>query len=156
MIEAYRISKEPSASRAFSGESSKEWGGRWNSKGVAVVYAAATRSLAMLEILVHLRGSGAGSTVKRPYLIYPVSFDEAQLEELSNSNLPPGWDSEPPVHASQSIGDAWVLAAGSAVLSIPSAIVPEERNYVLNPNHKGFSQIRIGSAAGCRFDPRLL
>lgn len=158
MIEAYRISKESNPAKAFSGQGAKDWGGRWNSKSVAVVYTAAHRSLSILEVLVHVKGgAGTGSAaISTPFYVYSVSFDSALLEELSTSSLPAGWNSEPPTAASQSLGDAWVLAASSAVLSVPSVIVPEERNYVLNPSHPRFPDIRIGAPVACALDPRLL
>ena len=158
MIEAYRISKEPNPAKAFSGQGAKDWGGRWNSKGVAVIYTAEHRSLSILEVLVHVKG-GAGMgrpAISVPFYIYPISYDAALLEELPISSLPAGWNSEPPTAASQSFGDAWVSAARSPVLAVPSVIVPEERNYVLNPNHPRFPEIQIGSPVVCSFDPRLL
>lgn len=158
MIEAYRISKESNPAKAFSGQGAKDWGGRWNSRGVAVVYTAAHRSLSMLEVLVHVKG-GAGTgrrAISMPFCIYRVSFESAQLEEFPISNLPAGWNSEPPTAASQSLGDAWVLAARSPVLALPSVIVPEERNYILNPNHSRFPEVQIASPVVCSFDPRLL
>jgi RES domain-containing protein len=158
LIEAYRISKEPNLVKVFSGQGAKDWGGRWNSRGVAVVYTAAHRSLSILEVLVHVKGgAGMGSVaISAPFYIYGISFDAALLEELSITGLPVGWKSEPPTAASQSLGDAWVLAARSPVLAVPSVIVPEERNYVLNPNHSHFPEIQVGSPVVCSVDPRLL
>lgn len=158
MIEAYRISKDSNPAKAFSGQGAKDWGGRWNSRGVALVYTAAHRPLSILEVLVHVKG-GAGmgrATIGTPFYVYTVSFDEALLEKLLISSLPAGWNSEPPTAASQSLGDAWVLAARSAVLAVPSVIVHEERNYLLNPNHPRFPEVQIGQPAVCAVDPRLL
>lgn len=158
MIEAYRIAKEPNRVKAFSGQGAKDWGGRWNSKGVAVVYTAEHRSLSILEVLVHVKG-GAGmgrSAISVPFYIYPISFDAALLEELPISSLSTGWNSEPPTAGSQSLGDAWVSVARSPVLAVPSMIVPEERNCVLNPSHPRFPEIQIGSPVVGSFDPRLL
>jgi RES domain-containing protein len=158
LIEAYRISKEANPAKAFSGQGAKDWGGRWNSRGVAVVYTAALRSLSILEVLVHVKG-GAGTgtaAILSPFYMCGISFDRALMEELPMASLPAGWNSEPPTAASQSLGDAWVLAAGSPVLAVPSVIVPEERNYVLNPNHPRSSEIQIGSPVVCSIDPRLL
>ena len=123
-----------------------------------MVYTAAHRSLSILEILVHVKGgSGTERTaIRMPFYVYAVSFDAALLKELPISNLPAGWNSEPPTAASQSLGDAWVLAATSPVLEVPSVIVPEERNYVLNPNHQRFPEIQIGPPVACSVDPRLL
>ena len=155
MIQAWRITKTTDLKKAFSGEGSRLYGGRWNSKGIAVVYAAATRSLAMLEILVHMRN--AQQTVAPiPYMLFPASFNERLVEEIPLASLPPGWDIEPPTNSTKSIGDAWVSAASSLVLSVPSVIVPEERIYILNPGHKLFTQIQFGSSMPCKFDPRLL
>jgi RES domain-containing protein len=158
LIEAYQISKESNPAKAFSGQGAKDWGGRWNSKGVAVVYTAEHRSLSILEVLVHVKGGAGmgGSAISVPFYIYPISLDAALLEELPISSLSAGWNSEPPTAASQSLGDAWVSAARSPALAVPSVIVPEERNYVMNPNHPRFPEIKIGSPVVCSFDPRLL
>jgi RES domain-containing protein len=158
LIEAYRISKEPNPAKAFSGQGAKDWGGRWNSRSVAVVYTAAHRSLSILEVLVHVKG-GAGMgrvAISTPFYVYAVSFDAALLEELPISSLPAGWNSEPPTAASQSLGDAWVLTATGSVLAVPSVIVPEEHNYILNPNHPRFPEVQIGPPVVCSVDPRLL
>jgi RES domain-containing protein len=158
LIEAYRISKESDPAKAFSGQGAKDWGGRWNSRGVAVVYTAAHRSLAILEVFVHVKGgAGTGSAaISVPFYIYGISFDATLMEELPIASLPAGWNSEPPTAVSQSLGDAWVGAARSPVLAVPSVIVREERNYVLNPNHPRFSAIQIESPVVCSIDPRLL
>jgi RES domain-containing protein len=157
LIEAYRITKQPSAKKAFSGTGARLYGGRWNSVGVEVVYASAHRSLSVLEVLVRMEDDEVGSgAVLIPYLIYPISFDEALLEELSATSLPADWASSPPARSTQQIGDDWVLRAGSPVLSVPSVVVPEERNYVLNPNHTRFAEIQIGHPVRCKIDPRLL
>jgi RES domain-containing protein len=158
LIEAYRISKESSPAKAFSGQGAKDWGGRWNGKGVAVVYTAAHRSLSILEVLVHIKG-GAGMgrvAISTPFYSCAVSFDAALIEEMPIASLPAGWNSEPPTAASQGLGDAWVLAARSPILAVPSVLVPEERNYILNPNHPRFPEIQIGSRVVCSVDPRLL
>ena len=123
-----------------------------------MVYTAAHRSLSILEVLVHIKGgAGIGSAaIGTPFYIYTVSFDAALLEELPISSLPAGWNSEPPTAASQNFGDVWVSAAKTPVLAVPSVIVPEERNYILNPNHPRFSEIQIGAPVQCQVDPRLL
>jgi RES domain-containing protein len=152
LIEAWRITTLATKDAAFSGEGARRYGGRWNSAGVAVVYAASHRSLAMLEILVHLRGRGPLPA----YRAFPVRFDESLVEPVPLSALADAWDAEPPTAASRTVGDTWVKGAKSAVLAVPSAVVPEETNYLLNPNHAQFSMITIGDPSLCRFDPRLL
>ncbi len=96
------------------------------------------------------------AAISTPFYVYPVSFDAALLEKLPSSSLSAGWNSEPPTAASQSLGDAWVLAARSAILAVPSVIVPEEHNYLLNPNHPRFPEIKIALPVACSIDPRLL
>jgi RES domain-containing protein len=158
LIEAYRITKESDPARAISGQGAKDWGGRWNSKGVAVVYTAAHRSLSILEILVHIKG-GAGTgraAIGAPFYVYAVTFDEALIEEVPIGTLLAGWNGEPPTAASQSLGDAWARAARSAVLAVPSVIVREERNYVLNPHHPRFSEVQVAFPVPCPVDPRLI
>jgi RES domain-containing protein len=155
LITAWRISKTTDIRRAFSGEGSRLYGGRWNSKGIAVVYAAATRSLVMLEILVHMRNTQQ-TVPPVPYMLFSTSFDERLLEELPPSSLPPDWDLEPPTDSTKFIGDAWVSAASNPVLSVPSVLVPEERAYIPNPGHDLFAQIQFGSPVPCKFDPRLI
>ena len=152
MIEAFRITPLRDKDAAFAGEGARKYGGRWNSAGVPVVYAASHRSLAMLEILVHFRGKSSPPG----YVIYPVRFDESQVERIALSRLPAGWDAEPVSVTSMAVGDAWVKAAAKPVLAVPSAVVPEEINYVLNPNHTAFGSIAIDDPSPCRFDPRLM
>jgi RES domain-containing protein len=135
--------------KAFTGEGAKLYGGRWNSQGVPVVYTAEHKSLAMLEMLVHLHTA-------RKYDLYMVSFDDSLMQELAVEDLPHHWNIEPPSLDTQKIGDNWVARASSAVLSVPSSVVPEERNYILNPHHPDFKRIEIGSWMPCQFDPRLL
>jgi RES domain-containing protein len=147
---AWRITRARKAADAFSGEGARRFGGRWNSPGIRMVYTAGSRSLVILEILAHLMESAP----LNHYLLYRVECDDALVQILSD--LQPGWNAEPPTAASQSVGDAWVDSATHPVLSVPSAIVPEERNYLLNPAHPEFSQIVIGRPAAYSIDPRLL
>lgn len=149
MIEAWRIDRKSYRATAFTGEGARLYGGRWNSAGVPVIYTAEHKSLAMLEILVHLRKV-------KDYELYSVKFDESLVQELAIQNLPANWDVEPPTSDTQELGDSWVMSASSAVLSVPSVVVPEEQNYILNPRHPDFKHIRIEGPFPCFFDPRLL
>lgn len=148
MIETWRIDREIYRATTFSGEGARLYGSRWNSKGVSVVYTAEHRSLAMLEILVHLRKP-------KDYELYSVKFDESLVQELGAQNLPRNWDVEPPTSDTQDLGDNWVMSASSAVLSVPSAVVPEERNYILNPRHPDFNLVQVAGSFPGYFDPRL-
>jgi RES domain-containing protein len=98
--------------------------------------------LATLEILAGLRTPA----VIPAYVLIPVEFDEAFVTELDVRKLRKGWQDSPPGDATQRLGDRWIEAAESAVLRVPSAVVPSEFNYVLNPAHLDFARIRIGRA----------
>src|SRR2546427_5515645 len=151
MPEAWRIVKEKHAATAFSGEGAARTGGRWNSRGVPVVYTSATKSLAALETLVHLN-----PPVLFRYVIFRVEFDDRLVEEIPSRSLPRNWRMEPAPPSTRRIGDSWVRARRSAVLAVPSVIISGELNYVLNPAHPYFKKISIGKPAAFAFDPRLL
>lgn len=148
---AWRIVKEKHARTALDGEGAWRYGGRWNSRGIRVVYASATRSLAALESLVHLT-----PPIIFKYVAISVEFDEALLETTPDSALPADWTEEPPPPSTKGLGDRWVSEARSAVLEVPSVIVATESNYLLNPSHPDFGKIRVGKPQPFAFDPRLL
>ena len=151
MSEAWRIVKEKHAAKAFSGEGAAKTGGRWNSRGVWVVYTSSTKSLAALENLVHLN-----PPVLFRYVALRVQFDDALVERVVRHTLPAGWQVEPPAPSTQAIGDAWVREARSAVLEVPSVIISGEPNYILNPAHLDFKRITVGKSERFTFAPRLL
>ncbi len=150
MPRAWRIVKSKHAGSALDGEGARLYGGRWNSRGVRVVYASGSKSLAALETLVHLQ-----SPVTTAYVAIPLEFDEALVEIFPPRKLPGGWNAEPPSPVSQEIGDAWVGQGRSAMLALPS-VLTGETNFLLNPAHHDFAKIRIGSPEPFSFDPRLL
>ena len=152
MISAWRIIKARHVSSAFSGEGARLAGGRWNSKGIAVAYTAGSESLATLEMLVHL---GAGAALQS-YVLIRSDFDEALVTEVDATALPSSWRSFPAPAALAAIGDAWVSSATSAVLSVPSVIVPSEANYLFNPQHSQFNAIQVGTPTTFSFDPRFV
>ncbi len=151
MPEAWRIVKKKHAASAFSGEGAAKTGGRWNSKGLRVVYASSTRSLAALENLVHLN-----PPVRFKYVMFRIEFDSGLIERLRPKALPRNWKAEPPPPSTQQIGDGWVRKARSPVLAVPSVIIPHEVNYLINPAHSDFRKIKIGKRQTFAFDSRLL
>lgn len=151
-IQAWRIIKAKHATTAFTGGSAKTYGGRWNSPGTAVVYTAGSTSLAILEMLVHLQAQD----LMRRYVIFEVSFDETLVTTVDPARLPKSWRRSPSPATVQQVGDAWVAGGTSAVLRLPSVIVPSEWNYLLNPAHPDFAKITIGPKQPIKFDPRLV
>ena len=150
-VVAWRIVKQRLARSAFDGEGARRYGGRWNSRGVAVVYLAQTQSLAALEILVHI---DSPQLLER-YVAIPVSIDPNLIELIEISSLPKNWAAYPPPKRIRAIGDDWVASASSAVLQVPSVIVPLENNFLLNPRHPDFPKLKIGKPVPFKFDPRL-
>ena len=150
-LEAWRMVKEKRVATAFSGEGAAKTGGRWNSRGLAVVYTSATRSLAALETLVHLN-----PPVMFNYRIIRLEFDAGWVERLTLAALPSDWQTEPRLLSTRQLGDDWARSSRSAILAVPSVIIPDETNYVLNPAHPDFKRITISKPVPFTFDPRLL
>jgi RES domain-containing protein len=150
-MKAWRITKRKHARTAFSGEGARLYGGRWNRPGVPLVYVAESQSLAVLEMLVHLDAPA----LLEKYVFLEVDFDASLVIDLARSSLPKNWQSDPVPEAIQAIGDRWVLSGDSVVLRVPSVLVPEESNFLLNPRHPDFGNIGISRPHAFRFDPRL-
>jgi RES domain-containing protein len=151
MIRAWRVVKARHASTAFDGEGSRLYGSRWNSPGIRLVAVSETLSLAILEILVHLQSND----LLPSYVEYDVEFDETLVGQVERRSLPEGWRTSPPPSATQEIGDAWVRRGSSAVLEAPSALIPHEKNYLLNPLHPGFHAVKVSPQRPLDVDPRI-
>jgi RES domain-containing protein len=149
-MRAWRIVKETHAATAFDGKGARLYGGRWNSAGIRLIYTSGTKALAALESLLHLN-----PPVIFKYHAIPIEFDKALVEKLAPATLPADWTDEPPPPSTKAVGDAWVKKARSAVLDVPSVIVPGEANYLLNPAHPDFKKIVIGNPEPFSFDPLL-
>ena len=135
----------------MTGEGARIHGGRWNRPGRRVVYCSATRSLAALEILAHM-----GGVVTPPALVViEIDIPDA-IRPYVPAVIGAGWDDEPPGPASQDVGEAWLAARASPVMEVPSAIVPQESNWLLDPEHPDFRTLLIGSPAPFVLDARLV
>ncbi len=152
MIPAFRLCKTKHLATAFTGEGARIAGGRWNSPGVAAVYASSSLSLATLEVLVHLEEPEAFA---RMFSWFAMEIPDDLAEVLDAAKLPPGWCADESTAATQTLGDAWVRSQRTAVLAVPSVVTPGESNYLLNPGHPRFPEIRIGKPQPFRPDPRL-
>ena len=150
MPTAYRIVKARHAGTAFSGEGARIAGGRWNLPGDAVVYASASLALAAIETFVHL----GDDALHIRFVHFRIEMPDAVAVQRCR-RPPPGWRAEPPDEASMRYGSTWLRRARTAVLEVPSAIVPPEKNYLLNPRHPEFRRIRIGRPLPLVFDPRM-
>ena len=150
-VVGWRIVKEKHASTAFSGEGARIFEGRWNSAGVWMVYCSENLALAALEILAHTRPV----TLRDKFRAFRVSWDEAIMAIVDLKKLPKGWNAQPPTVASKNIGDEWIRAGRSAILALPSVLVPLEKTFLLNPKHADFRRIKIKDAGNFVLDPRL-
>ena len=151
MLSAWRLTKTKLLTGAWDGEGAKKSGGRWNSVGIAVVYTSGTLSLALVEVLVHLP-----SGILPAYSAVRVDFDESMITAVDPVELPANWRDHPPPPETKAIGSEWVAGGKTAILRVPSVVVPGEWNFLLNPAHRDFARIRIGGAMAFPFDPRLL
>jgi RES domain-containing protein len=152
VITAWRIVDPALADTAFTGEGLRLRGARWNPSGVRLVYTASSISLAMLEILVHNQRA-----LRVPeFAVFSCHFPEALVETVDRGRLPADWRSYPAPVELQRIGGEWLESKASAVLEVPSAVIEEEVNYLLNPEHEDFGSIDIGHPRSFRIDPRLI
>lgn len=150
-MRVYRIVTLPHASDAFTGEGARLFGGRWNPKGVPLVYTAATRSLALLEMLVQ------DQPLRARYAFVPADVPKnLRITRLTPAELPSNWRSPAARTRLQEIGREWLAAGRGAVLAVPSVVLPQEQNFLLNPRHAGFGRIRAEAAEPLEMDSRLL
>ncbi len=137
---AWRLCRESFAD--LSGEGARRYGGRWNSPGRPLIYAASTAALAVLEVRVHL--DLPPELLPDDYVLVTIDLGDAAIEAVSAI----------PEHP-QAFGDAWLNEQRSPVLQVPSAIVPESPNFLINPAHTEASGVRIVQRRGFEFDRRL-
>ena len=150
----YRIEREKYLKTTLSGTgASISIGFRWNSINTKLVYTAESRALAMLEVSVHLDLSEDLPTDR--YFVEIEIPDKIIIQEVKIEDLPEDWNSKPPTLTTQTIGDDFVIQNESAVLKVPSSIVPQEYNYLINPNHPDAKKIKVIRKKSLNFDPRL-
>lgn len=150
-MQVYRITTAPFAADAFTGDGARLHGGRWNPKGSRMVYAAATRSLALMEMLVQ------DQPLRARYVFIPAEWQSRlRIRRLSSAELPPDWRKPTASERLRRIGQDWLERGESAVLAVPSAVLPREENFLLNPDHADFRKLRIGKAEPLDLDSRLL
>lgn len=156
-MKAFRIAAETPDYGAddISGRGAAEYGGRWNAKGTFIVYCAESIALAYLETLTSLTG---GPPPLNRYLIeidIPAEVWKRRHDAEADGTLPPGWNAHPPGRASIEYGTAWLTGSTSAVLVVPSVVVPQERNILINPRHAGAARISASNRGLARYDHRL-
>ncbi len=147
----FRLSKSVYAND-LSGRGAEKAGGRWNSKGTAMVYTSESRALCTTEIAVHT----PLGILPLDYVIIAIEIPKTMvIQELKNAELPEDWKSLPHSHSTQEIGDTFINEEKFAVIKVPSAVVQGEFNYLLNPAHKDFKKIKVKLIEPFDFDERL-
>ena len=136
----------------LSGKGAALSGNRWNSKGTELIYCADSRALAMAEVAVHL----SLSILPNDYVMVEIDIPSyTSIATLSKEDSPVHWSSFPHILDTQQIGDVFVAERKNCVLKVPSAVVPGDFNFLINPHHPDFSAIRIIGQEDFPFDSRL-
>lgn len=153
-MKVFRIEREKYLSSTLQGiGASMTDGYRWNSQHTRIVYSSESRSLAMLEVAVHLNIQE--DLPNDRYLLEIEIPDSLQILEVLLEDLPENWDAKPPSLNTQTIGDDFVFENDTAILKVPSAIIPEEYNYLINPSHVDAKKIKVLNVRKLEFDERL-
>ncbi|BFM41490.1 RES family NAD+ phosphorylase [Flavobacterium sp. CFS9] len=153
-MKVFRIEREKYLSSTLAGiGASMSEGFRWNSLNTRMVYTAESRALATLEVSVHLDLS-EDLPLDRFYVEIEIP-DEITIQEVRLEDLPEDWDSKPPILITQTIGDDFIDYNEAAVLKVPSCIVPQEFNYLINPAHPDSKKIKVVSTNRMNFDSRF-
>jgi RES domain-containing protein len=148
-VNAWRVVKARHQDTAFDGEGARRYGGRFNAPDQRAVYASEHLSLAALETLVH---TGVQER-QLAYVKLEIEIPDSIVREVPHGGLPDSWDSEPLSPETQRWGEAYLAQYG--VLRVPSVIIPEEFNIVINPEHDAASFLEVGDPQAFHWDPRL-
>ncbi len=151
----WRICRAQFAAEAFSGEGARRFGGRWNSRGVPMVYASSSLALAAIELFVHLDPNQQPNDLVYISALLPAG---GQMRSMTEKNLPADWwlaENVAGLEATRALGDAWVKAGDSLAIEAPSAALRPERNVLINPAHKAMKQIVVAPPEPFVFDARM-
>ncbi len=149
-MKVYRISKCDFITD-LRGTGAARYPGRWNSKGTYILYTAASPSLALLESVVHISNIAVAS-----YCMTCLSVPEDKIKNITTPELPANWFVNPAADILRNIGDEFIRENRFLALKIPSAIMPEENNYLLNPGHPDFKKVTVVYTRIIPIDERFL
>ncbi len=151
-MRVWRICKAEHTATAFSGEGAMVYAGRWHHAGTRVVYCSESRALAALEQLVHLHRN----RLPAHFVCFEVEVPEGvAIGEVRIEDLPAEWRRQPGPPGLRDIGTRWAELGETVVLRVPSAVVPGEHNFLVNPRHPDFGRLIIGDPEAFEFDERL-
>ena len=149
-MKVYRISKCDFISD-LRGTGAATYPGRWHSKGTYILYTSGSPSLALLESVVHI-----SNIVISAYCMICLSVPEDKIKSLAVTDLPANWFANPPADNLRKVGDEFIRENKFLALKIPSAIMPEENNYLLNPGHPDFKKVAVAYTRTIPIDERFL
>ena len=142
-------SRAGTAAEAFNGKGGLAGSGRWHIQGRPIIYTAAHASLAALEVLVHLQRTGQ----IEPFVLAAIDVPDTLIHPVPK--LPSGWQKDHPY--TQQLGDSWLKSNRSVAMLVPSAIIGDEQNCIINPSHPDFSAQWVDPVLKpFEFDARLI
>ncbi|MCB0658820.1 MAG: RES family NAD+ phosphorylase [Saprospiraceae bacterium] len=147
----YRIGKKKYAGD-LSGRGAQLAGGRWNRKGIPAIYTSESRALSLLEVAVHV----PLGIVPESFVLITLDVPDPFIEVLDPQLLPANWQAFPPTDETQQLGDQFLTGMKHLALKVPSAIVRQEVNVILNPMHPDIKQVHVMLIEDFPMDPRLL
>lgn len=151
-MRVWRICRRSHAIDPLGGRGGLYAPGRWHPRGVRIVYTSAALSLAALELLVRLDRDLLPSDLVQMELDLP---DDLREERIEAATLPSAWRRYPAPAALQRIGAVWLAGGATAILRVPSAVIPEEDNYLLNPMHPAIERVKVVGRRAFILDRRL-
>jgi len=150
-MRVWRLSRFRDPAATFSGEGARRFAGRWHQAGVPVVYTSSSLALAALEALAHAEIAH----LKTVRFAFAVDVPEGLIEAPELATLPADWNHPGRSDHARAFGCDWALSRRSLGLAVPSVVVPQERNLLLNPEHPDFARLALGGPIPFSFDRRL-
>ena len=148
MIVAWKLIPRRHRGEAFSGEGARLAAGRWNARGIRAVYLSGSLSLAALEMLVY----AGRASFRMPLTLFRVNIPEdVTVETLTKEKLPSNWKEQPPSDSTRRLGTDWIARGTAVALRVPSPLIAEDWNLLINPGHPDFSSLKISKPQVFRF-----
>ena len=152
-MEVFRIAKREFA-QDLSGTGARIYGGRWNKKGTSVIYTSENRALATVEYLVHI--SSVSIIPDRLCIVTIEIPDTVRVAEIKTKYFPSNWNKYPPPSKIPELGTEWIISNNSLLLRVPSAVVENEHNILINPIHPDMKYVKISDIRDYNLDNRLI
>jgi RES domain-containing protein len=146
----FRLTKGKYKSQ-ISGIGAELYGGRWNNKGFRVIYTSQSRALCTTEIAVHT----PLGIIPTDYYLQTIEIPNSSILKINPEELSKDWKRFPHPYSTKILGDQFIIENEFLSLKVPSAIVQDENNFLINPNHKMFKSVEIINIEKFEFDKRL-